>query len=90
MGLAMAREARLPANETGIRGGVIYASEQVHMVALLGIGRANLRLELELLAPVPLSAVMLFIKYLQCASGEVLPLTGACIEWPLVILHAWA
>lgn len=49
MGLAMAREARLPANETGIRGGVIYASEQVHMsipkaVALLGIGRANLRL----------------------------------------------
>ena len=57
MGLAMAREARLPANETGIRGGVIYASEQVHMVALLGIGRANLRLELELLASVPLSAV---------------------------------
>jgi aromatic-L-amino-acid decarboxylase len=49
MGLAMAREARLPANETGTRGGVIYASEQVHMsipkaVALLGIGRANLRL----------------------------------------------
>ena len=49
MGLAMAREARLPANETGARPGTIYASEQVHMsipkaVALLGIGRENLRL----------------------------------------------
>ncbi|MET3520212.1 pyridoxal phosphate-dependent decarboxylase family protein [Mesorhizobium abyssinicae] len=49
MALAMAREAKLPANETGVRGGVIYASEQVHMsipkaVALLGIGRSNLRL----------------------------------------------
>lgn len=49
MALAMAREARLPANETGVRGGVVYASEQVHMsipkaVALLGIGTANLRL----------------------------------------------
>ena len=50
MGLAMARESRIPANETGIeRVGAIYASEQVHMsigkaVALLGIGRDNLRL----------------------------------------------
>lgn len=49
MGLAMAREARLPANETGARPGTIYASEQVHMsipkaVALLGIGRDHLRL----------------------------------------------
>ncbi|RWA60952.1 pyridoxal-dependent decarboxylase [Mesorhizobium sp.] len=49
MSLAMAREAKLPANETGVRGGVIYASEQVHMsipkaVALLGIGRSDLRL----------------------------------------------
>ena len=49
MALAMAREARLPANETGVRGGIIYASEQVHMsipkaVALLGLGRNNLRL----------------------------------------------
>ena len=47
--LAMAREAKLPANETGIRPCVIYASEQVHMsipkaVALLGIGKKNLRL----------------------------------------------
>lgn len=49
MGLAMAREARLPANETGARPGTIYASEQGHMsipkaVALLGIGREHLRL----------------------------------------------
>jgi aromatic-L-amino-acid decarboxylase len=52
MALAMAREARMPANESGVRGtpqGVIYASEEVHMsipksIALLGIGRKNLRL----------------------------------------------
>ncbi len=49
MALAMAREARLPANEHGARAGTVYASEQVHMsipkaVALLGIGRDNLRL----------------------------------------------
>lgn len=52
MGLTMAREAKLPANETGLVGtsqSVLYASEEVHMsipksVALLGIGRQNLRL----------------------------------------------
>jgi aromatic-L-amino-acid decarboxylase len=49
MGLAMAREARVPANQSGARPGTIYASEQVHMsipkaVALLGIGRQYLRL----------------------------------------------
>ena len=49
MGLAMAREACLPANETGARPGTIYASDQVHMsipkaVALLGVGRDHLRL----------------------------------------------
>ena len=49
MGLAMAREARLPANEDGAQPGIVYASEQVHMsiakaVALLGLGRNNLRL----------------------------------------------
>ena len=52
MGLAMAREARMPANEVGVRGvpqGVVYASEEVHMsipksIAVLGIGRKNLRL----------------------------------------------
>ena len=31
MALAMAREAKLPANEDGARPGTIYASEQVHM-----------------------------------------------------------
>jgi glutamate/tyrosine decarboxylase-like PLP-dependent enzyme len=49
MALAMAREAKLPANETGGRPCVVYASEEVHMsipkaIALLGIGRSNLRL----------------------------------------------
>ena len=48
MALAMAREAKLPANEAGARPCVVYASEQAHMsipkaVALLGIGRRNLR-----------------------------------------------
>ncbi len=48
MALAMARESRLPANESGIKaGGVVYASSEVHMsipkaLALLGLGRDNL------------------------------------------------
>ncbi|SHG63465.1 Glutamate or tyrosine decarboxylase [Kaistia soli DSM 19436] len=49
MGLAMARESLLPANDDGARPGVVYASEQAHMsiakaVSLLGLGRNNLRL----------------------------------------------
>ena len=49
MALAMAREARLPANDHGTKPGTVYASEQVHMsipkaVALLGIGNDHLRL----------------------------------------------
>ncbi len=52
MALAMAREASTPANEAGIRSGpamAVYASTEVHMsvlkaIALLGIGRDNLRL----------------------------------------------
>jgi aromatic-L-amino-acid/L-tryptophan decarboxylase len=50
MGLAMAREMKAPANEKGVApGGMIYASDEIHMsvpksVALLGIGRDNLRL----------------------------------------------
>jgi len=49
MGLAMARESRAPANQSGATGGVVYASREVHMslgkaVALLGLGRDNLRL----------------------------------------------
>ncbi len=49
MALAMAREAKLPANEEGVRPCTVYTSEQAHMsipkaVAMLGIGRANLRL----------------------------------------------
>ena len=49
MGLAMAREARAPANEAGASPAAVYASREVHMsipkaVALLGIGRSRLRL----------------------------------------------
>jgi aromatic-L-amino-acid decarboxylase len=49
MGLAMAREAKAPANEEGARSGVVYASDEIHMsvakaIALLGIGHRNLRL----------------------------------------------
>ncbi|HEX9529042.1 MAG TPA: pyridoxal-dependent decarboxylase [Streptosporangiaceae bacterium] len=49
MGLAMAREARVPANEDGARPCAVYASAEVHMsvpkaLAVLGTGRANLRL----------------------------------------------
>ncbi len=49
MALAMAREAKLPANESGARPAIVYAAAEVHMsipkaVALLGIGRDNLRL----------------------------------------------
>lgn len=49
MGLAMAREAKAPANDDGVRpGGVVYASTEVHMsipkaVALLGLGHHAVR-----------------------------------------------
>ena len=49
MGLTMAREAKAPANEEGSPSGGVYASTEVHMsipkaLALLGLGRRNLRL----------------------------------------------
>lgn len=49
MGLMMARESRHAANEEGARGGVVYASSEVHMsipkaMGLLGLGHRNLRL----------------------------------------------
>jgi len=49
MGLAMARESRLPGNDEGATPGVVYASSEVHMsipkaVGLLGLGQRNLRL----------------------------------------------
>jgi aromatic-L-amino-acid/L-tryptophan decarboxylase len=49
MALAMAREARAPANADGVvPGGVLYASSEVHMsipraAALLGLGHAGVR-----------------------------------------------
>jgi aromatic-L-amino-acid decarboxylase len=48
MGLAMAREAKSPANEAGASPCVVYTSTQAHFsirkaVGLLGIGRVNLR-----------------------------------------------
>jgi aromatic-L-amino-acid/L-tryptophan decarboxylase len=51
LALAMAREDKMPSNENGLPGpqATVYASEEVHMsvlksVALLGLGRQNLRL----------------------------------------------
>jgi aromatic-L-amino-acid decarboxylase len=43
MGLCMAREAKAPAHQAGVRGGVIYCSTEAHMsiakaAALLGLG----------------------------------------------------
>src|SRR5512140_1853765 len=45
MGLAMAREAKVPGNEDGARPCAVYASAEVHMsvpkaLAVLGVGRA--------------------------------------------------
>ena len=49
MGLCMAREAKLPANQTGVRGGTIYCSSEAHFstpkaAALLGLGHDAVRL----------------------------------------------
>ena len=48
MGLAMARESRLPSNEAGAQAACVYCSAEAHMsipkaVALLGLGRENMR-----------------------------------------------
>lgn len=49
MGLAMAREAKMPSNEEGVRpNGTIYASAEIHMsiakaAALLGLGHKSVR-----------------------------------------------
>lgn len=49
MGLAMAREAKAPANDNGVQPGIVYASTEIHMsipkaLALLGLGHHSLRL----------------------------------------------
>ncbi|MFL6427462.1 MAG: pyridoxal phosphate-dependent decarboxylase family protein [Acidobacteriaceae bacterium] len=49
MALCMAREAKVPANEGGVRGGVVYCSAEAHMsvpkaAALLGLGHQAVRL----------------------------------------------
>src|SRR5215469_4464237 len=48
MGLCMAREAKAPANQTGVRGGIVYCSTETHMsvakaAALLGLGHDAVR-----------------------------------------------
>ena len=48
MGLCMAREAKVPANERGVHGGVVYCSAEAHMsirkaAALLGLGHQAVR-----------------------------------------------
>jgi glutamate/tyrosine decarboxylase-like PLP-dependent enzyme len=49
MALCMAREAKAPANQSGVRSGVIYCSTEAHMsigkaAALLGLGHNSVRL----------------------------------------------
>ena len=49
MGLCMAREAKLPANQSGVHGGIVYCSTEAHMsntkaAALLGLGHDAVRL----------------------------------------------
>ena len=49
MGLCMARESKAPANQSGVRGGIIYCSSEAHMsvpkaAALLGLGHDSIRL----------------------------------------------
>jgi aromatic-L-amino-acid/L-tryptophan decarboxylase len=49
MALCMARESKAPANQSGVRGGVIYCSTEAHMsiekaAALLGLGHDAVRL----------------------------------------------
>jgi glutamate/tyrosine decarboxylase-like PLP-dependent enzyme len=49
MALCMAREAKAPANQSGVQGGVVYCSTEAHMsiakaVALLGLGQGAVRL----------------------------------------------
>jgi aromatic-L-amino-acid decarboxylase len=49
MGLCMAREAKVAANQAGVRGGTIYCSTEAHMstpkaAALLGLGHDAVRL----------------------------------------------
>lgn len=49
LGLTLAREAKAPANQHGVRPGTVYASKEAHAsipkaMALLGLGRENLRL----------------------------------------------
>ena len=49
MALCMAREAKAPANQTGVHGGVVYCSAEAHMsiskaAALIGLGYDSVRL----------------------------------------------
>src|SRR5919198_1964974 len=90
MALAMARESRAPANEDGAQRGVVYASEEVHMsipkaVAMLGLGRANLRLiPVDDTMRIDVPALEAAIARDREAGAQCVALVGSAgtIDWP--------
>jgi aromatic-L-amino-acid decarboxylase len=94
MGLAMAREVKSVANETGLAcGGVVYASSEIPMsipksVALVGIGRSNLRLiatdESSRMIPEELDATIVADKAAGKTPLAVVALAGSVSPAPLI------
>lgn len=83
MGLAMARENKCPANESGMgtRRATVYASQEAHMsvaksIALLGMGREHLRL-------IPTDAAFRMLpEELESAIGQ----DKACGHTPIAVV----